>query len=147
MRKHLGKLMVRLRPRARHTCLECGFLALDNDELSHTDRVLLHTHLGGRSMGLPNWQKIWCAKHLWDFYEAGYVEPAFEGLEIELSQSRSRCTGWYKHRPGYSPQKHFTFQEWAWSIRANRATMAISAAVGGASGALVAWLIHLLTNT
>ena len=65
MKKSLGRLKVCQERSAGRTCLECGFLALDNNELSYTDRVLLHIHLGGTSMGLPNWQKIWCAKQLW----------------------------------------------------------------------------------
>lgn len=146
MRKQLGRIKSRLQYRAKRTCLECGFLALDDRELSYTDRVLLHVHLRGQSMGLPNWERMWCAKHLWVVYESGYVGPAFEGLEAELSYSRSGCPGWYKHRPGYSPEKHFTFQEQAWSIGANRTTVAIGAAVGGTVGGLVSWLTHFLTN-
>ena len=114
MKEQLGRIRVWLKPRARRTCLECGFVALDNNELNHTDRVLLYTHLGGVGMGLPDWQKIWCAKHLWVLYETGYVGPALEGLEHELSLSRSHCPGWYKHKQGNPPQKHFTFQEKAW---------------------------------
>lgn len=147
MKKQLHKLKAWSKPRTRHTCLECGFLALDNNELSSPDRTLLHTHLGGRSMGLPDWQKIWCAKRLWVFYETTYVGPAFEGLQAELSQSRDYCPGWYKYKPGYSPQKHFAFQEQAWSTRANRATVAIGAAVGGITGGLVSWLLHFFANT
>jgi hypothetical protein len=146
MKKYLGWLKVLLKPKGRRICLECGFLALDDSELSYTDRVLLETHLGGHSMGLPNWQKIWCVKHLRVLYETGYVGPTFEGLEAELSQSRRRCPGWYKHKPGYSPQKHFTFQEQAWPMRANRMTVAIGASVGGLVGALVSWLLYFFTN-
>jgi hypothetical protein len=98
-------------------------------------------------MGLPNWQKIWCAKRLWIFYETTYVEPAFEGLEAELSKLRDDCPGWYKYKPGYPPQKHFTFQEQAWSAKANRTTVAIGAAVGGVVGAFISWLIPFFTNT
>jgi hypothetical protein len=146
MRKRFGKLKVWVKPGAKNTCLECGFLGLDDDELSYTDRILLQTHLAGQSMGLPNWEKIWCAKHLWVYYETGYVGPAFEGLEAELSRSREHCHGWYKYRPGYSPQKHFAFQEQAWSMRANRTTVAIGAAVGGIVGGLVSWLIYFFAN-
>ncbi len=130
----------------RRSCFGCGFLALgsDDNELDTPSRVLLETHISGTSMGLPAWEKIYCSKHLWIGYEIGYAGPAFEGLETELSALRNRCPGWYSYRPGYSPQKHFTFQEQVWSIKANRMTIAIGAATGGIVGGLVSWLLNFL---
>lgn len=130
----------------RRSCFGCGFLALGNDdnELDTSDRVLLETHISGTSMRLPAWEKIYCSKRLWINYEIGYTGPAFEGLEAELSSSRNHCLGWYRYRPGYSPQKHFAFQEQAWSIKANRMTVAIGAATGGIVGGFVSWLLYFV---
>lgn len=130
----------------RRSCFGCGFLSPgnNNNELDTSDRVLLETHFSGCSMGLPAWENIQCSKHLWVTYDTGYVRPAFEGLEAELSSLRNSCLGWYKYRPGYSPQKHFVFQEQTWSIKSNRMTVAIGAATGGIVGGLVSWILHFV---
>jgi len=146
--KNIGRKIaniVRL-PTRRRSCFGCGFLSPgnDNNELDTSDRVLLEVHISGHSMGLPTWENIQCSKHLWVAYDTGYVGPTFEGLETELSSSRSRCPGWYRYRHGYSPQKHFVFQEQAWSVKSNRMTVAIGAAAGGIVGGLVSWLLHFV---
>ena len=147
MKKYLGKLRIFWKIRIqRRSCFGCGFLAIgdDDNELVKSERVLLETHIGGSSMGLPAWEKIYCAKHQWFQYDIEYYEPAFEGLERELSSSRNHCPGWYSYRPGSSPKKHFDFQERTWLIKSNRMTVAIGAATGGIVGGLVSWLLHFV---
>lgn len=107
MRHRLRWLARRLRGLALHprgiTCLECGFLALGQSEVSTAERVML----GDPSIAVqPRWENVNCQRSLWVDYELTYVEPCYEGVRDEISRSRRECDGFYAYRPGWSPAGH-----------------------------------------
>lgn len=92
------------RPRKR-TCLDCGFLTIDGNEVSPADRIILSTP-GIPQNGLitsilqVNPGSTNCAKHLW----TGQV------LE-EINLPREQCRGFFRYEPGHNPTKHLELQE------------------------------------
>jgi len=96
---------------ARHplpvTCLDCGFLALDDEEVTKADRIMLHCE---GSAGLPcspeELTNLNCTRSLWVDYDLTYLGGSAQGIFDELEQERRRCVGYLKYRPGFSPSEH-----------------------------------------
>jgi hypothetical protein len=89
------------------TCLDCGFLALGDDEVTRADRILLH---GEGSAGLPcspeEITDLNCTRSLWVDYDLTYFDGSAQGIFDELEQERGCCAGFLKYRPGFSPSEH-----------------------------------------
>ncbi|SRR6266404_647432 len=89
------------------TCLDCGFLALGNEEVTRAERILLH---GEGSAGLPcspeELTDLNCTRSLWVDYDLTYVDGSAQGIFDELEQDRRGCAGFLRYRPGFSPSEH-----------------------------------------
>jgi hypothetical protein len=87
------------------TCLDCGFLAFEDREVTRTDRILLHCE---GSAGLPcsqeNLTNFNCARSLWVDYDLTYFGGA--PPQGEVKRQRRGCVGYLKYRPGFSPKEH-----------------------------------------
>ncbi len=96
---------------ARHpfpvTCLDCGFLALGDEEVTRAGRIMLHCE--GKA-GLPcspeELTNLNCTRSLWVDYDVMYKRDSVQGIFDELEQDRRGCTGYLKYRPGFSPSEH-----------------------------------------
>ena len=97
---------------ARHplpvTCLDCGFLAFKDREVTSADRILLHCE---GSAGLPcsqeNLTNFNCTRSLWVDYDLTYFGGAPpQGIFDEVKRRRRGCVGYLKYRPGFSPREH-----------------------------------------
>src|SRR6266849_5049259 len=96
---------------ARHpfpvTCLDCGFLALGDEEVTRADRIMLHC---AGSAGAPcspeELKNLNCTRSLWVDYELTYLDGSAEGIFDELQRERRGCAGYLKYRPGFSPSEH-----------------------------------------
>ena len=95
---------------ARHplpvTCLDCGFLALDDEEVTKADRIMLHCE---GNAGLPcspeELTNLNCTRSLWVDYDLNLRNSA-QGIFDELQRERRGCAGYLKYRPGFSPSEH-----------------------------------------
>src|SRR6266849_319499 len=96
---------------ARHplpvTCLDCGFLALGDEEVTKAVRIMLHCE---GSAGLPcspeELKNLNCTRSLWVDYELTYLDGSTQGIFDELERERRGCAGYLKYRPGFSPSEH-----------------------------------------
>ena len=84
------------------TCLECGFLALGDREVSTADRMMLCA----RGVVLPPLDELHCSRSLWVFYDLNYVKLDVGGIFDELGKQCRRCKGFFRYRPGWSPVGH-----------------------------------------
>ena len=89
----------------RITCLECGFLALDDKEVSTADRIRLH--MRGTAGGCPSLEKLCCFRSLWVNFDLSYcgVPPADEIFDM-VQKSQRNCKGFFRYRSGWSPSGH-----------------------------------------
>ncbi len=89
------------------TCLNCGFLALGDEEVTKADRIMLHSE---GSAGLPcspdELTNLNCTRSLWVDYDLTYNSDSVQGIFEELEQDRRGCAGYLKYRPGFSPSEH-----------------------------------------
>ena|SRR5216684_8653747 len=89
------------------TCLNCGFLALGDEEVTRADRIMLHCE---GSAGLPcspdELTNLNCTRSLWVDYDLTYLDGSAQGIFDELEQDRRRCAGYLKYRPCFSPGEH-----------------------------------------
>lgn len=96
---------------ARHpfpvTCLDCGFLALGDEEVTRAGRILLQ---GEGRAGLPCSREeltdLNCTRSLWVNYDLTYYRSSAQGIFDELKRERRGCVGYLKYRPGFSPSEH-----------------------------------------
>ena len=87
----------------RVTCLDCGFLHLDGNEVCKASRI----ELGCReTAGGPALEKIQCFSKLWLEYDLIYFGFCAEGKFNELEKHRHDCEGFFAYRPGWSPSGH-----------------------------------------
>jgi hypothetical protein len=89
------------------TCSDCGFLAIDDKELTTADRLILQA--SGPTVGFaggPPIEKIWCFRSLWIEYDLAYVAPCIEAIFDEIHQQRRGCEGFLAYKPGWSPAGH-----------------------------------------
>ncbi len=88
------------------TCLDCGFLALGDEEVTRADRILLHF---GGSAGLPcspeELTNLNCTRSLWVDYDLTYFDGSAQGIFDELEQDRRGCAGYLRYKPGFSPSE------------------------------------------
>jgi len=86
------------------TCLDCGFLALEQQEIDKSKRIQLHCK---GTAGCPPLEYLRCFRSLWvdlDLtYSSGY--PADDIFDIVEKQQRN-CEGYFRYRPGWSPSDH-----------------------------------------
>jgi hypothetical protein len=72
------------------TCLDCGFLALGQDEVNTADRIRLHCR--GTVSGCPPLEIIQCFRSLWVDLDLTYSDspPADEIFDIGTHQEYDR---------------------------------------------------------
>lgn len=128
---------------ARHpfgvTCLDCGFLALGEKELSTASRILLHCK---GAAGCPPLEMIWCSRSLWVVYDLTYVGTDAEGIFDEVQKERRGCKGFFRYRPGWSPTGHQDMLLKALERRKNFFYVLL----GSFIGSLLSLIINRLTN-
>lgn len=115
-----------------HTCIDCGFLALRNEEMIKYNRVLLAVR---GVAGLPDdtyLSHTSCFRSLWSPLPSDEVE-----VLDEVTKRRRPCEGFFRYRPGYSPLDHRGLLEKE-QTRIEKIIVGISSAVGGALLALLA---------
>jgi len=108
MRKYLRRFLHDAFAYVRHpfgvTCLDCGFLSLEQQEVNTSERILLHCR---GTAGCPPLEYLRCFRSLWvdlDLaYPGGY--PANDIFDKVLKQQRN-CKGYFRYRPGWSPSGH-----------------------------------------
>jgi hypothetical protein len=108
MRKSLRRFLQNAIAYVRHpfgvTCLDCGFLALEQQEVDTSDRILLHCRGAG---GCPPLEYLRCFRSLWVeldlVYFGGY--PPDDIFDTVVKQRRN-CKGYFRYRPGWSPSGH-----------------------------------------
>lgn len=103
LRRWANRLLIRARLR-KSTCLNCGFLALGDAEVSEASRA----ELAARGMaGGPSLDQLRCSRSLWVAYDLAYAETDVEGVYKELlEEDRRCCRGFMWHRPGFPPSEH-----------------------------------------
>ncbi len=85
------------------TCLDCGFLALGDTEVSTANRILLHAKGLAKS---PPLEELWCSRSLWVDYELSYFATDAGVIFDEVRKQRRHCEGFPRYRPGWSPTAH-----------------------------------------
>src|SRR6267154_164816 len=89
------------------TCLDCGFLALDDEEVTKAGRILLQ---GEGNAGLPcspeELTNLNCTRSLWVDYDLTYFDGSARGIFDELEHDRRGRAGYLRNRPGFSPSEH-----------------------------------------
>lgn len=92
---------------ARHpigvTCLDCGFLAIGDEEVSSSNRILLYCR---GSAGCPPLEGIRCFRALWLDYDLAYVGMNADGIFDEILKQRRHCPGIFRYKPSWSPKEH-----------------------------------------
>jgi hypothetical protein len=84
--------------RGRVTCLDCGFIALGDTEVSQWDRDLLAAK-GTAGCSRPD--ELRCFRQNWFHDELG-LDFRFEVLQ----EDRRLCTGFYRYKENSSPIEH-----------------------------------------
>jgi hypothetical protein len=85
------------------TCFDCGFLAMDNDEVTLSDRILLYCE---GSAGCTPVEEICCFRSLWVEYALGQVSPDSGGIFQEIKRQRRHCPGFFRYKSSWSPKEH-----------------------------------------
>ena len=120
------------------TCLECGFLALGDNEASTADRMMLCA----RGVVLPALDELHCSRSLWVFYELTYVQLDVGGIFDELGKQRRRCKGFFRYRPGWSPEGHQALLLRSGDTRKNILILVLSSVLAFISG----WLVKTISE-
>lgn len=108
MRNLLRKFPLKVLSYLRHpvgvTCLDCGFLALGQEEVDTSARILLNCR---GTTGCPPLEYIRCFRSLWVDLDLTYPGdyPADEIFDMIEKQQRN-CKGYFKYKPGWSPAGH-----------------------------------------
>lgn len=137
-KQYLRELVGFVRHPARVTCLDCGFLALQDGEVTRADRILLHCK---GTAGLPCHPDdlpadLVCTRSLWVQYELVFGGGSHEGVFDELERDRRSCPGYLKYIPGFSPKEH---REQLLKRMDNKERIRF-AVLGGIITLIVAWL-------
>lgn len=85
------------------TCLDCGFLALGDKEVSTANRMLLHVR---GTAGCPPLEELSCSRSLWTDYDLTYCRVDAAAIFDEVGKQRRDCEGFFPCRPGWSPGGH-----------------------------------------
>lgn len=85
------------------TCLDCGFLALGEKEVSKANSIMLYCR---GTAGCPPLEMLWCSRSLWVDYDLSYAGFDAEGIFDEILKQRRDCKGFFRYRPGWSPPGH-----------------------------------------
>jgi hypothetical protein len=84
------------------TCLHCGFLAIQEAEVSPANRILLTAKTAGLPTRAPQ-----CFRKQWVNYDLNGCEGYSEELWDELAKSREKeCAYFLWHIPGLTPTQH-----------------------------------------
>lgn len=86
------------------TCLDCGFLALGQQEVDTSTRILLHCR---GTAGCPPLENLRCFRSLWIDLDLTYFggPPTDEIFDMVEKQQRN-CKGYFRYKPGWSPTGH-----------------------------------------
>lgn len=138
LRARLRRLALGIIRRIRHptkvTCLECGFLSFGKAEATAEDRVLLGDFNMSPSISLDN---LYCFRSLWLGSVYGRGD---EAIIDEIAADRRGCTGFDRHRPGFTPSEHLDLLSKRWEARRQFWFTVLGSATGAALALLVAWL-------
>lgn len=124
------------------TCLDCGFLAIGQQEVDTSDRILLHCR---GTAGCPPLEKLMCFRSLWVYFDLTYcgVPPADEIFDMVQKQQRN-CKGYFRYMPGWSPSGHqellLKALEWKQKFR----FAVLGAVLGSGLTLLATWMGKLL---
>ena|ERR1700676_1359527 len=89
------------------TCLDCGFLALGDAEVSKANRALFAIR---GVAGCPPVGALRCSRSLWVDYDLHYVGTDAAAIFEMIEDDRRQCTGFYRYTPGWSPREHLDLQ-------------------------------------
>jgi len=107
MAKALRKLALAVsyvRHPAGVTCIDCVFLAMGDEEVTFSNRILLLCR--GRAGGCPPLEEIRCFRSLWIDYDLVYVGTVADGIFDEILRQRRHCPGFFRYKPSWSPKEH-----------------------------------------
>jgi hypothetical protein len=121
------------------TCLNCGFLALADGEVSTANRVLLGAN---GEAGCPPLDQLRCNKELWVDYDLTYFNGSTQGLFDELQKLRRPCVGFLRYRPGRSPREHLDLEEKKQSRHEKLIDTLIGIFLGVLGTLLATWLLR-----
>jgi len=96
--------VARLRHPKGMTCLRCGFLGFNDEELVTSSRILLSDE---GSAEHPPLNEVRCTRALWVDYDLRNFEDARKGIFHELHKRRRPCEGFLRYTPGLPPSKHW----------------------------------------
>lgn len=92
----------------KRTCLNCGFLTIQDSELSRPAQIMLGSR--GVSAVMPTHpEQTRCFKNLWD-YDLTYIGDTFDGVIEEIELSRDNCPGFVTYEAGFTPAQHLEAQ-------------------------------------
>jgi len=123
------------------TCLNCGFLALADREVSTANRILLAAR--GKA-GSPPLDELCCTKKLWVSYDLRYFSGSSEGLFDEVRKRRRPCVGFMRYIPGRSPCEHRELEDHKRARREKIVIGLLSGAGGIVATLLTKWLLNYL---
>ena len=103
LRKFLKLVSSRITRPSPVTCLECGFLALGQHEVTEAERCMLASR--GSSAVMPNLESLHCHRSLWVTYDLTYVGNA-EGPKLDEVNEQRHCRGFLRYKPGLCPDDH-----------------------------------------
>lgn len=120
------------------TCLNCGFLALSDQEVGRADRILL---AATGQAGCPPLDELQCSKKLWVNYDLLYSGLSSEGIFAELQVRRRPCTGFVKYMPYRTPREHREWEDNRRERREKNLDRVAFVALGFALSLLSHWLL------
>lgn len=127
------------------TCLDCGFLTIQDRELSRPQRITLGTR--GKSAVMPaHSEQTRCFKDLWD-YDLHYSGDTFDGVIEEIERSRDDCPGFELYEPGFTPEQHLEnqIQQRKEKLQWRIAKLGFwGGLLGGAVGTIIVWFLKWL---
>ena len=103
LRKSLRCVSSRIARLSSVRCLECGFLALGEYEVTEAERCMLASR--GSSAVMPALESLHCHRSLWITYDLTYVGNP-EGPKLDEVNEQRRCGGFLRYKPGLSPDDH-----------------------------------------
>ena len=123
------------------TCLDCGFLALGDSEVTSPNRVLFAIR---GVAGCPPVGALRCSRSLWIDYDLLYFRPNAAAIFEEIQADRCQCKGFHGYQEGYSPREHLDLLSKAHdSMRTSMKTLLL-ALLSVILALIIAWLTKLL---
>lgn len=140
IKKKCCKFLAYIRHPFGITCMDCGFLAIGNKELTTSERIMLHCR--GRGGSCPPLEAIWCFRSLWVVLDLTYPGnyPEVEVLD-EVNKNQRECRGFFKYKPGWSPTGHQELLSKSTDRKKNIIYSLVTGFLGGVLAIILKWLV------